>query len=80
MAELYLRRAEELQGSSEPGEWLVDKQTTRKKDAEPFVGDQFCLINGVRVPQSLYHSSTEKARGSNVRFPPIADIRGLGLR
>ena len=45
-----------------------------EKEAEPFVGDQFCLINGVRVPQSLYHSPIEKARGSNVGFPPASEV------
>ena len=41
------------------------------KEAEPFVGDQFSLINGVRVPQRLYHSAIEKARGWMSAFDPF---------
>jgi len=53
----------------------VDKANGSEKWAEPFVGDQFCLINGVRVPQSLYHNPVEKARGSNRRTAQLAPVR-----
>jgi len=39
------------------------------------LGTSSVWIYGVQVPQSLYHTPIEKARGSNVRFPPFPDIR-----